>query len=95
MAQTLKKILLVDDDDDLREALGEQLVMTEDFDVFEAGNGAESMEKIKEAAGDERRHLVGRQQIGHGVTVGPSRVFRRAGRHRRRRAEQGAEHLEP
>ncbi len=36
----LKKILLVDDDDDLREALAEQLVMTEDFDVFEAGNGA-------------------------------------------------------
>ena len=33
MAQ-LKKILLVDDDDDLREALGEQLLMTEDFDVF-------------------------------------------------------------
>jgi DNA-binding response OmpR family regulator len=36
MAQ-LRKILLVDDDDDLREALSEQLVMTEDFDVFEAG----------------------------------------------------------
>ena len=34
MAQ-LKKILLVDDDEDLREALGEQLLMTEDFDVFE------------------------------------------------------------
>ena len=38
MAQ-LKKILLVDDDDDLREALSEQLVMTEDFDVFEAATG--------------------------------------------------------
>jgi DNA-binding response OmpR family regulator len=43
----LKKILLVDDDDDLREALGEQLVMTEDFDVFEAASGAEAMEKVK------------------------------------------------
>ncbi len=44
---TLKKILFVDDDDDLREALGEQLVMTEDFDVFEAGSGAEAMERAK------------------------------------------------
>jgi DNA-binding response OmpR family regulator len=43
----LKKILLVDDDDDLREALGEQLVMTEGFDVFEAASGAEAMEKVK------------------------------------------------
>ena len=43
----LKKILLVDDDEDLREALSEQLVMTEDFDVFEAGDGAEAMEKAR------------------------------------------------
>jgi DNA-binding response OmpR family regulator len=43
----LRKILLVDDDDDLREALSEQLVMTEDFDVFEAGTGADAMEKVK------------------------------------------------
>jgi DNA-binding response OmpR family regulator len=43
----LRKILLVDDDDDLREALSEQLVMTEDFDVFEAGTGAEGMEKAR------------------------------------------------
>ena len=47
MAQ-VKKILLVDDDDDLREALGEQLVMTEDFDVFEASSGADAMSKIKD-----------------------------------------------
>ncbi|MDO9527253.1 MAG: response regulator transcription factor [Gemmobacter sp.] len=45
----LKKILLVDDDDDLREALSEQLVMTEDFDVFEAGSGLDAMEKAKHA----------------------------------------------
>lgn len=43
----LNKILLVDDDDDLREALAEQLVMTEDFDAFEAGDGGEAMEKVK------------------------------------------------
>ena len=43
----LKKILLVDDDDDLREALGEQLVMTEDFDVFEAASGADALLKVK------------------------------------------------
>ena len=51
MAQ-LKKIFLVDDDEDLREALGEQLLMTEDFDVFEAGNGAEAMMKAKEGLYD-------------------------------------------
>ncbi|WOI55532.1 response regulator transcription factor [Palleronia sp. LCG004] len=48
----LKKILLVDDDDDLREALSEQLVLTEDFDVFEAENGAGAMEKAKEGLYD-------------------------------------------
>lgn len=51
MAQ-LRKILLVDDDDDLREALSEQLVMTEDFDVFEAATGLEGMEKAKAGAYD-------------------------------------------
>ncbi|MCH8465300.1 MAG: response regulator transcription factor [Roseinatronobacter sp.] len=43
----LNKILLVDDDDDLREALSEQLVMTDEFAVFEAANGAEAMEQIR------------------------------------------------
>ncbi|MCE0505629.1 MULTISPECIES: response regulator transcription factor [unclassified Roseivivax] len=47
MAQ-LKNILLVDDDEDLREALAEQLVLTEDFEVFEAEDGAQAMQKVKE-----------------------------------------------
>ena len=46
MAQ-LRKILLVDDDADLREALSEQLVLTEDFDVFEAGSGADAVDKVR------------------------------------------------
>ncbi|WP_417673970.1 response regulator transcription factor [Pseudodonghicola sp.] len=46
MPQT-KKILLVDDDEDLRDALGEQLIMTEDFEVTEAGDGHAAMEKVK------------------------------------------------
>jgi len=46
MAQ-LKNILLVDDDEDLREALAEQLIMTEDFEVFEGGTGAEGMDHVK------------------------------------------------
>ncbi len=47
MAQ-IKNILLVDDDDDLREALAEQLVMTEDFEVFEAETAAAAMGRVKE-----------------------------------------------
>jgi DNA-binding response OmpR family regulator len=39
MMAAVKRILLVDDDPDLREALADQLVMTEEFDVFEAGDG--------------------------------------------------------
>ena len=51
MAQT-KKILLIDDDVDLREALSELLIMTDGFDVFEGGDGAEALEKIKRQAYD-------------------------------------------
>ncbi|GAA4222651.1 response regulator transcription factor [Sagittula sp. NFXS13] len=47
MAQ-LRNILLVDDDEDLREALAEQLVMTEDFEVFEADSAATAMARAKE-----------------------------------------------
>lgn len=48
----VKKILMVDDDEDLREALADQLVLTEDFDVFEARDGAGGLEKAKEAIYD-------------------------------------------
>ena len=43
----LKKILLVDDDPDLREALADQLVLTEEFDVFEAETGAHGISRAK------------------------------------------------
>ena len=39
--------LLVDDEEDLREALTEQLIATDDFEVQEAGSGQEAMEKVK------------------------------------------------
>ncbi|MBK0399118.1 response regulator transcription factor [Limibaculum sp. M0105] len=42
-----KKILLVDDDGDLREALAEQLMMIDEFDVFEAASGAEGLDRAK------------------------------------------------
>jgi len=51
MAQ-VKKILLVDDEDDLRDALGEQLLMTEEFDVFEADSGSNAMARVKEEVFD-------------------------------------------
>ncbi len=43
----LKKILLIDDDLELREALAEQLLVTEEFDVFEADTGALGVERAK------------------------------------------------
>ncbi len=48
MMSNLKKILMVDDDEDLREALADQLVLTEEFDVFEAEDGGTGLERAKE-----------------------------------------------
>lgn len=42
-----KKILLVDDDSELRDALAEQLMDVDDFDVFEAETGAAAIERAK------------------------------------------------
>ncbi len=43
----VKKILLVDDDPDLREALAEQLMLSEEFDVFEAEDAESALEKTR------------------------------------------------
>ncbi len=48
----LNRILLVDDDDALREALSEQLVMTDDIDVFEAATAAQALDKLNEGPHD-------------------------------------------
>jgi DNA-binding response OmpR family regulator len=48
----VKKILMVDDDVDLREALADSLVLTEEFDVFEADTGSHGLEKAREAIYD-------------------------------------------
>ena len=40
---------MVNNNDDLREALAEQLVLTENFDVFEAEDGASGLKRAREA----------------------------------------------
>ena len=42
-----KKVLLIDDDEDFRDALFEQLSIIEGFEVFETGDAAETLEIIK------------------------------------------------
>ena len=42
-----KKILIVDDDDDLRDSLSEQLRLHEEFETETAASGAAALEKIK------------------------------------------------
>ena len=42
-----RKILLVDDEDALRESLAEQLTLHEEFEVIEAATGTEALEKAK------------------------------------------------
>ena len=46
-ASTGKKILMVDDDTDLRESLAEQLKLHEEFTIYEAGTGSEGLETAK------------------------------------------------
>ena len=47
-----RKILLVDDDPDLRDALADQLMMMEEFDVYEAEDGHRGLERIKNEVHD-------------------------------------------
>ncbi len=47
-----KRILLVDDDDELRRALSEQLTLHEEFEVVESSSGQEAMERTKEGQYD-------------------------------------------
>ena len=51
MAQ-LKKILLVVDDEDLRETLTEQLMLSEDLKVSEGTDGAQAIEKVNQQSFD-------------------------------------------
>ncbi len=48
MAATAKKILLVDDDDALRQSLGEQLRVHEEFATVEAETGSRALEAVKD-----------------------------------------------
>ena len=48
----LKTILLIDDDDDFRDALSEQFVINEEFNVVEAGTGAEALQQLKDGQFD-------------------------------------------
>ena len=47
MMAVTKQILLVDDDDELRQSLASQLMLHEDFSVIEAASGAEGLEKAR------------------------------------------------
>ena len=51
MAQS-KTILVVDDDDDLRSALAEQIALEDEFQVIEAATGAAGVETAKASAPD-------------------------------------------
>ncbi|MCP4326816.1 MAG: response regulator transcription factor [Alphaproteobacteria bacterium] len=42
-----RRVLLVDDEDALRESLAEQLTLHEEFDIVEASTGADALEKSK------------------------------------------------
>ena len=42
-----RRVLLVDDDQALRQSLAEQLTLHEEFEIDEAGSGAEALERVK------------------------------------------------
>ena len=47
---TARHILVVDDDEDLRDSLAEQLALHEEFETEIAGSAREAMDKLKASA---------------------------------------------
>ena len=80
-----KKILLIDDDEALRQSLGEQLRLHEEFEIYEADNGTAGLER-KADTGENRSlaayageilHVEARGLCGHitlSVEPGASRA---------------------
>ena len=57
--QTGKKILLIDDDADLRQALRKQLKLLEEFEIWEAGSGSEALVMLKNDGYTQERCRAG------------------------------------
>ena len=73
MTQT-RQILIVDDDTDLRQALGEQLALHPEFEVAEATDVAAARQAIAERAARHRHH--GRRPARHGRARGGQALAR-------------------
>ncbi len=59
-----KRVLLVDDDDDLRESLSEQLRLHDGFETEEAANGKDALAILKESNFDIVLLDVGLPDLG-------------------------------
>ena len=58
---TPKTLLIIDDDDDLREALAEQLALHEEFKTVQAATATEGVRLGREIRSEERR--VGKECV--------------------------------
>ena len=74
-----KRILLVDDDESLRDALAEQLTLHEEFEVIVSGTGQEALERAKEETFDMVLLDVGSPTLMAerfvGCCVGPTSMY--------------------